>query len=92
MEPNGEETRPLAPGPARFPRFSRDGKKLLFTGWAERLGNIYEVDLANGPERALTELSGRDGNLGSYVLATDDRFVYFTWEQNVGDLYLRGLR
>lgn len=91
ITPDGEETRALSPGPARFPRFSRDGKKLLFTGWAERLGNLYEVELANGRERAITELSGRDGNLGSYVLATDDRLVYFTWEENVGDLFLREL-
>lgn len=92
VTPDGESTRPLTSGPARFPRFSRDGKKLLFTGWAERIGNIFELDLASGDERPLTELSGRAGNLGSYVLATDDRYVYFTWERNLGDLVLVDVR
>jgi Tol biopolymer transport system component len=92
VTPDGDDPRPLTSGPGRFPRFSRDGQKLLFTGWGERIGNIFELELASGRERAVTELSGRSGNLGSYVLATDDRFVYFTWEQNVGDLFIVDLR
>ncbi len=91
VSPDGTRTKPLSSGPGRFPRFSRDGTRLVFTGWAERMGNIYEVDLSTGSERAITDLAGRPGNLGSYVLATDDSFVYFTWEQNLGDLFIREL-
>lgn len=91
ITPDGAETKPLSAGPGRFPRFSRDGTRLLLTGWAERMGNIFEVDLTTGSERAVTDLTGRPGNLGSYVLATDDTFVYFTWEQNFGDLFISDL-
>ena len=79
---------PVTDGPARFARFSPDGTKLFFTGWGDRLGNLYERELESGRERAVTDLKGRPGNLGSYVLATDGASLYFAWERNLGDLYL----
>lgn len=86
VTPDGAQTKPLSIGPGRFPRFSSDATRLVFTGWGERMGNIYEANLTHGSERPITDFAGRPGNLGSYVLATDDVYVYFTWEQNLGDL------
>ncbi len=34
------------------------------------------------------EPRGRVGQLGLYALATDGIYVYFTWRQDVGDLWV----
>lgn len=89
IDPRTGATEPLSEGPGRFARFTPDGARLLFTGWAERLGNVFERDLASRVERPVTDLAGRPGNLGSYALDTDGRWLYFTWERSQGRLSIR---
>ncbi len=87
VSPNGGSPEPLTSGPARFGRWAPDGEWLYFTGWETRLGNLFGLSLRDGGERAVTDLAGKPGSLGSYALAVGDRHLYFTWEENVGDLW-----
>ena len=36
----------------------------------------------------MTNLAGRAGSLGGYALATDDQWLYFTWQEDRGDLWV----
>ncbi len=87
VSPNGGSPEPLTLGPARFGRWAPDGEWLYFTGWEARLGNLFGLSLRDATERAVTDLAGKPGSLGSYALAVGDRHLYFTWEENVGDLW-----
>ena len=61
----GGEPEPVTSGPAYYPRWSSDGETIFFIGWAERAGNLWEVSLGTGVERAATDLSGRSGSMGA---------------------------
>ena len=78
----------LLTGPASFARFSRDGERLLYVGNEERAGNLWSVSMADRSDRPITDFSGRPGTLGSWSLATDASYVYFTWEEELGDLWV----
>ena len=39
-------------------------------------------------ERSLTDFGGRPGTLGTFGLATDGDYLYFTWQNDVGDLWV----
>lgn len=43
-----------------FPRFSRDGKKLVFTTWDDQqLGSVRVLDVASGKETVITKAPGK---------------------------------
>ena len=75
-------------GPAWYPAPSRDGERVYFTGYAERTGNIWEVPIAGGEERPVTNFRGKRGSLGSESLATDGEYIYFSWEEDIGDIWV----
>lgn len=89
ISPEGGVAEPVTAGPARFGRWSRDGRSIYFVGWGDRLGNLFRVTLASGVERPITDLAGRSGSLGTYALTLGPDYLYFTWEENVGDLWTR---
>jgi hypothetical protein len=39
-------------------------------------------------EGVLTDLEGRRGHLGTQGLATDGRYLYFRWEEELGDIWV----
>ena len=84
----GGEPQLLSRGPARNPRFSPNGRAIYFHGDGVRSGNIWRLDLATGAETAVTRLEGRRGALGLSGLATDGEYLYFTWEEDLGDLWV----
>lgn len=49
-------------------------------------GSIWEVQIQTGAERALTDFRGRIGVIGDNALATDGRYLYFTWLEDIGDI------
>lgn len=55
---------------------------------AEDQRELWAVDVATGAERAMTALSSRRGEPGSYALATDGSYLYFTWEENTGNIWV----
>ena len=52
------------------------------------MGSIWELSLDNGDERPMTDLVGKRGTLGGDALATDGEHLYFTWAEDVGDLWV----
>lgn len=87
MPAEGSEAE-LLTGRASYARFSRDGERLLYVGNEERAGNLWSVSMADRSDRPITDFSGRPGTLGSWSLATDAHYVYFTWEEELGDLWV----
>jgi Tol biopolymer transport system component len=84
----GGEPERLTKGPARYPRWSRDGRHIFFTGIRERAGNVWALSYEDGTERPVTDLKGRPGRLGDQGLATDGRYLYFRWEEDTGDIWV----
>ena len=98
----GGDPEPLTEGPAAYgaagvlsddvrrragPRWSPDGRAVYFVPVAERAGNIWRVTVEDGTEQPLTDLTGRRGSL-SDALATDGEYLYFTWGEDLGDLWV----
>ena len=44
--------------------------------------------LEDESERPMTDLAGRHGELGGYALATDGHYLYFAWEEDLGDIWV----
>ena len=65
-------------------RFSADGTKLYFLG----IDDIWVHQVADGSEIRLTDLTGKRGQRGSFALTTDDEYLYFTWQEDLGDIWL----
>ena len=71
------------------PRFSRDGQSIYYgviTGPREEQG-VRKLSLVDGKISRLTKLEGRRGTSG-YVFSTDDRYLYFTWNDDDGDIWV----
>lgn len=90
LDPRGGGLRQLSAGPARNPRFGPSGRYIYFLGDAARAGNIWRLDRLSGTETAVSALEGRRGGLGA-ALATHGRFVYFTWEEDLADVWVMDL-
>jgi len=78
----------LTRGGASCSRWSPDGKKIYFIGSGKCAGQIWELSIEDSSERPMTDLSGRRGNLGEVALATDGQQLFFTWEEDIGDLWV----
>jgi hypothetical protein len=68
-----------------FGRFSRDASRIYYVAAAG--GNLWTVRRDGTDERPVTEFSGRRGAPGVSTLATDDRYLYFTWDEDLGDIW-----
>jgi Tol biopolymer transport system component len=66
--------------------WSHDSRSIYFTGQGTRQNTVFAVPTDGGPERALVDLSGRRGMIGD--IATDGPNLFFTWEENLGDLWV----
>lgn len=64
-------------------RFSWDGKRLYYL----REGNLWALSLEEGSKHSMTDLAAKRGTLG-WGLATDGQYLYFTWAEETGDLWL----
>ncbi len=85
---DGGEAEQLTQGPAYFPRWSPDGRHVYFTALGERTGNLWRVSIDDRVERPVTDLSDRRGSVGELAIATDGDFLYFTWEEDHGDIWI----
>ena len=68
--------------------WSVDGTKIFFVGEGDRAGNLWSLSLKTRRERPVTDLRGRSGKLGATSPATDGRYLYFPWREDVGDLWV----
>jgi Tol biopolymer transport system component len=69
-------------------RFSRDGRSAYYYVDQPREKNdFWKLSLDNGKVSRLTQLEGRRGNLADHF-ATDGRYLYFTWREDDGDIWV----
>jgi len=79
----------LTPAPAHYFRRSPDGTRIFFDATASN--DIWTLPAAGGTPRRIADLSGRAGTLGLEGLALDDRYVYFVWQNDLGDIWVADL-
>ena len=64
------------------------------SGWQDRLFPraakriVGPSTLEDRRERLVADLSGKLGSLGRFALATDGEYLYFTWEETLGDIWV----
>jgi Tol biopolymer transport system component len=64
-----------------------DGSGVLFLG-QENLTILGAAANGKTPPRTLVNLAGRRGIIGAYGTPTDGKFIYFTWQEDLGDLWM----
>jgi Tol biopolymer transport system component len=67
-------------------RWTPDGRSVVYRASQDRIA-IVAAD-GQSTERILADLSGRRGGLGDHGTPTDGRFVYFTWNEDLGDIWV----
>ena len=74
--------------PYEAQRWSRDGEQVFFIVRGESEGNVWAVNVEDRAIRAMTDLEGRSGTLGRLAIATDGEYLYFTWQEDLGDIWV----
>jgi eukaryotic-like serine/threonine-protein kinase len=69
-------------------QWSPDGKKIYYIGVGDIKDDVWSISLEDREERPATALTGRRGTLGDNGLGIDGRFLYFTWEEARGDIWV----
>jgi TolB protein len=82
---------PLSTIPGSSPIWTRDGSHVVFVGADAHSGNLFTVRADGSGEHALTDLRGRRGAIVINSLATDGRFLYFSWQEDLGDVWIAAL-
>ncbi|MGH9258257.1 MAG: protein kinase domain-containing protein, partial [Vicinamibacterales bacterium] len=86
VSPAGGEPELLIPAAGLTLLWSANGEDIYF---APDGRNFRAFSLTNRRTRPLTDLAGRRGTLGSQQLpATDGAFLYFTWRDDLGDIWV----
>ena len=79
-----QRTNGLAEATGWAARWSPDGSSIYFV----RDDNLWVVSADGGDEQRLTVLVGKRGLAGGLGLATDGRYLYFTWGLDTGDIWV----
>jgi Tol biopolymer transport system component len=66
---------------------SPDGGQIFFVGGDHRAGNLWSLSMATRADRPMTDFKGRRGTLGAFAVSTEGRYLYFTWRDDVADLW-----
>lgn len=82
--PAGTPPERLTDGVASACAWAPDGRVVYYRG--ER--DLWAVSLDDRTERPVTDFGTRRGNPGTRTLATDGRYLYFTWEEGLGDIWV----
>ena len=76
-------------GPARRDvQWSKNGKAIYFRGFGEREGNLWVVRPDERIERPVTDFKGKRGRPVPIGLATDGKYLYFSWKEDTGDVWV----
>jgi len=70
--------------------WSADGS-LFLAGRGDEGNNVYRVSATGRDKRPLTDLRGRRGGLVPNSLASDGRYLYFAWQEDLGDIWIADL-
>ncbi len=68
--------------------YSLNGKNVYFKAEREGARNFWEVPAEGGAERQLTDFAGKYGRLSSECHATDGKYIYFTWREDISDIWV----
>jgi Tol biopolymer transport system component len=82
----GERAEPLTQASAKYSRWSPDGQWVYFLD--NQSNNIWAVSSNGNHERPVTNFTGQLGELSHQALATDGRQLFFTWIEDIGDLWV----
>jgi serine/threonine protein kinase/tricorn protease-like protein len=74
--------------PAYYFRWSADSERIYFMGHQRGNNDVWALTLDGRTERRLTRFSQKAGSLGNYTLATDEQFLYFSWRNDLGDIWV----
>src|SRR5262249_55803353 len=86
---SGGQAEQLTKNEAVLGRWSVDGREVYFIGQkALAANNILKLSLSSREERPVTALSGKRGQIGGPGLATDGKYVYFSWREPLGDIWV----
>ena len=88
MPAEGGEPEVLSGNDAYFPMWSADGSDVYFIRRRRATGDIWRVSVRDRRERQMTALAGRAGGIGTYGLAVDAHYIYFTWREDLGDIWV----
>jgi eukaryotic-like serine/threonine-protein kinase len=88
MPAEGGAPKQVTKAPAYYVRWSSDGTRLYFPGNERGSHDLWELTVANGRERRLTQFPPGIGELGSYALAASKTHLYFTLRKDVGDIWV----
>ena len=80
----GEDAERLAASGGWTARWSPDGSSIYFL----RDQNIWTISADGKDERQLTNLVGKRTDHFGVGLATDGRFLYFSWGEDIGDIWV----
>lgn len=70
------------------PRWSGSGDRIYFLGQGAAKDTVWIVFPDTRELRPAATLEGRPGELGRAGLAVDGQFLFFTWQQSRGDLWV----
>lgn len=87
MSASGENPRSASAGPGQVVRWSPNGQSIFFKGIGPREGSLWQHSVTTDEERKVADLLGRRGRLGR-GLSTDGDHLYFTWEEDLGDIWV----
>jgi Tol biopolymer transport system component/serine/threonine protein kinase len=82
----------LTEGEAWSPVWSRDGREIYYPGGGVRSGNFYAVSPDTHKERRVTDFVGRRGVLGLQPPDTDGKYIYYTWREDLGDIWVMDVK
>jgi Tol biopolymer transport system component len=87
--PGGDSVRLSGTHGLMTPRFSPDGKSIYYSvvDGPKENQDLWKLSLDRDQVSRLTKLQGRRGTLGA-VFTTDGRYLYFTWREDDGDIWV----
>ena len=89
----GGEPERLTTEQVSSPVWSRDGTEIYFAGLeANRTSQFWAVSPATRVLRQVANLAGRRGHIGFQPPSTDGRYLYFTWREDLGDIWVMDVR
>ena len=81
----GGEPEPLTERYSYLPKWAPGGETVFFRG-RRQSQEFWAITLEDRAERLVADLSGKPGIQGQY--ATDGEYLYFTWEERLGDIWV----
>ena len=87
VAPAGGEPERLSGREGILPQWDPNGKTLYFVGELWR-NEYWGLSLEDRTERLVADLSGKPGRPGGMAFATDGEYLYFTWEETLGDIWV----